>query len=214
MVRKMIIAVLCMLGLAVIAVVGTAIFVVETEKAQFQANAALAHYEAPTGPSPNTAVIYFSRSGNTELMALEIAKTYRADVIHLEARDYRIGLMGWINALKDARSNQAVITPEQVDLSQYETIFIGSPIWLYSPAPPIWQFVSANDFTGKTVVLFNTFNSKFEQRFIDDLAGDVETRGGTFEGHIWVKRGRMTQQIDSLQLLDQVRRQLGRLANY
>lgn len=211
MIRRMLIILAALAGVGLLAVAGVVLYVVETEKAQFKANAALAGYEGPSSADTKTLVVYFSRSGNTELMALEIAKTYDAEVVHLEAADYRIGLMGWINAMKDARGNHAVITPETIDLAGYDTIFIGSPIWLYNPAPPVWQFAAANDFSGKKIVLFNTFNSKFEQSFIDEFKQSVEARGGLFIGHVWVKRGRMTDQINSEELLRQVREKLSQI---
>ena len=93
--------------------------------------------------------MYFSRSGNTELMAMEIAKQFKASLVHLEAEDYRLGFRGFIKALKDSHTQHAVITPKKIDLSQYDTIFIGSPIWWYSPAPPVWQFIENNLFSLK-----------------------------------------------------------------
>lgn len=183
-------------------------YVVRTEKRQSRQNAKLAGYEKPGNGQSRTLVVYFSRSGNTELMALEIAKSYAADVVRLEAEHYRLGLMGWINAMTDARGEQAAITPEKVDLSAYDRIFVGSPIWLYSPAPPVWQFVASNDLTGKDVVLFNTFNSKFEPLFVDRFKQNVDAKGGRFKDHVWVNRGRMTDQIDAEELLRQVRQKL------
>ncbi|MBB3398819.1 flavodoxin [Rhizobium sp. BK060] len=156
-------------------------------------------------------VVYFSRSGNTEIMAQEIAKAARADVVELVSDAYRIGFVGWVNALRDARRNEATISPASMDLSPYQTIYVGSPIWLYSPAPPIWEFISRNDFSGKRVVLFNSMNSKFDQKYIDDFAELVRRKGGSFDGHIYVIRGRMTQQMSTDELLDETRRQINAL---
>ena len=58
------------------------------------------------------------------------------------------------------------IKPETIDLSQYNLIFLGSPIWWYRPAVPLWTFVEKNNFKDKIVVLFNTFNSKFKSKYI------------------------------------------------
>lgn len=196
------------LGLAVLAAVIAIVYMIETEKADFRRNAGLASYELVSGSDSRVLVVYFSRSGNTELMAMEIAKTYRAEMVRLEAEDYRIGFRGWLNAMRDSQSQQAVITPETLDLARYDTIFIGSPIWWYSPAPPVWQFVLNNDFTDKDVVLFNTFNSRFEQKYIDEFKIQVEARNGRFAKHLYVRRGRMTRQIGPQEMLDQVRQQL------
>ncbi|WP_439842029.1 flavodoxin [Aeromonas taiwanensis] len=45
------------------------------------------------------------------------------------------------------------IVPRILDLSPFDTVWLGSPVWLYSPAPPIWAFVEHNRFDGKDVVL-------------------------------------------------------------
>ena len=195
-------------GLAIFAIAIFVIFVVETENAQFRRNAVLADYEPGTSLDSKVLVVYFSRSNNTELMAMEIAKHYDANLVRLYADKYRIGFRGWINSLNDAQTKHAAITPERIDVSQYETIFIGSPIWWYSPAPPAWQFINNNDIADKNIVLFNTFNSKFKQEYIDDFKTKTEEKGGVFVKHIFVKRERMGQQISTEILLEKVRQQI------
>ncbi len=195
-------------GLAIIAIAIFIVFVIGTENAQFRRNAVLADYEPGTSLDSKVLVVYFSRSNNTELMAMEIAKHYEADLVRLYADRYRIGFSGWINSLNDAQTKHAAITPERIDVSQYETIFIGSPIWWYSPAPPAWQFINNNDIADKNIVLFNTFNSKFKQEYIDDFKTKTEEKGGVFVKHIFVKRERMGQQISTEILLEKVRQQI------
>lgn len=159
----------------------------------------------------NVLVIYFSRSGHTALMAKEIAKHYPTSLTELKAEDYRLGVGGLINAVKDSRSWHATITPDKLDLSPYQTIFIGAPIWWYSPAPPVWQFVDNHDFSNKNVVLFTTFNSRFEQKYIDEFQAQVEGKDGHFVKHTYVKRGRITRQISDNALLGQTRKALNNL---
>lgn len=164
-----------------------------------------------TNIDSKTLVIYFSRSGSKELMAREITKYYQGSLLELEAEDYRPGVAGLIKAVKDSRSKHAAITPEKLDLSPYGTLFIGSPIWWYSPAPPVWQFIESNDLSDKNVVLFTTFNSSFKQTYIDEFKTQVEGKGGHFIKHIYVKRGRMMRQIDAETLLAKTREELDKL---
>lgn len=198
-------------GAAAVAVAAPVTFIIETEKAQYRSNAKRAGLVPSVEPDGRTLVVYFSRSGNTALTALEIARDQKARAVNLLAADYRIGFWGWINALKDSQNQQAVIVPATVDLSPYDRIFIGSPIWWYSPAPPAWQFVAANDFSDKEVVLFNTFNSRFKQGYIDRFRAGVEAKGGRFLKHLHVRRGRMTHQIGTEEMLEQMRQQLSAL---
>jgi hypothetical protein len=68
-----------------------------------------------------------------------------------------------------------------------------------------------DDFSGKKVVLFNSMNSKFDQKYIDEFADLVRRRGGSFEAHIYIIRGRMTRQMDIDEFLTELRRLLERV---
>lgn len=150
------------------------------------------------------AVIFFSRSGATGLMANRIAKNIGAYEFKLEAPDYELSTMGLAKATIDARNHEAKIIPEKIDLSKYETIYLGSPIWLYSPAPPIWAFLKKNRFDGKKVVLFNSHNSKFEKHFIDEFKSIAISNGATSFEHKVILRGRVGSQISPEEFLQAV----------
>ena len=152
----------------------------------------------------DVAVVYFSRSGNTGVAAQHIAQRMGARLLAIQAPDYEPGLPGIAAALRDARSHDARISPRTAELQGVKTVYLGSPIWLYSPAPPIWAFAASNRFDGQDVVLFNTFNSKFEQRFIDDFRELVMGQGARSFSHVFVKRGRMGSQISTETMLEQV----------
>ncbi len=202
-------------GIAAFAPIASSIAVVAIDMRQHAANARFAadHY-ASAEIGSRELVVYFSRSGNTEIMALELAKTRRASVARIEDVAYPIGFRGWLNALRDAGNTESSIAPTTPDLRSYETIYIGAPIWLYSPAPPIWEFIRRSDITGKRVVLFNSLNSNFEQEYIDQFASIVRERGGTFSAHLYVVRGRMTRQLDTLEFLAAVRKRLMQLPSH
>ncbi|WP_039912999.1 flavodoxin family protein [Cellvibrio mixtus] len=187
--------------LTAIAMVPIAVTYIEKQQARDNAEK-LAHAKNVNQSEAKTAVIVFSRSGNTAVLAQHIAQQWQADFYRLEASDYELGLKGWTNAMQDARSIRTEISPRQIDLSAYNTIYLGSPIWLYSPAPPIWAFVENNNFQGKHVVFFNTFNSKFEQTYIDQFKQLLLDKGAISFEHRHVKRGRMGQQISTEVMLE------------
>lgn len=147
-------------------------------------------------------VIYYSRSGNTEAMAREIARRFQADMIKLKAESYTLDFKGWINANLDAwNQNPVVIDPETIDISKYNLIILGSPIWYFRPAPPLWTFVEKNNFQGKAVVLFNTFNSRFKSEEIQRYKELIQNKGGRLLDHIYVRRGRIYNQISGSELI-------------
>lgn len=170
------------------------------ERRQSQDLASREPYRNSTAKS-RVAVVYFSRSGNTGLAARHVANRLGADLFELKAPDYELGLKGWANAMQDAREAEADISPRTIDLSGYDTVYLGSPIWLYAPAPPIRAFVEHNRFDGKRVILFNTYNSEFKPGFIDAFRDVVMARGAASFEHMAVQRGRMTRQIGPGEML-------------
>lgn len=192
------------LGLFIVTTTGFAVAIVSIDNNQFRQNKKIIEKLQARNASSNTLVVFFSRSGNTELMARKIAELTQAHLLPIQSERNKIGFRGWIEALMEARNMTAEISPSKIDLSKIDTIYIGSPIWLYSPAPQVFEFAKNNDFTGKKVILFNSMNSKFEQEYIDKFKTIIEQNGGTFEKHIFIIRGRMMQQMDINTFLKEV----------
>jgi len=154
-------------------------------------------------------VIYHSRTGYTETMAMEIARRFQSDLIQIKAEAYSNDFSGWWNAVRDSWNElPAVINPKIVNMDKYRLIFLGSPIWWYRPTPPLWTFVEKNNFHGKAVVLFNTFNSRFKVEKIHEFQKRIETMGGRLITHIYVRRGRVINQIRRDELINEVKKLL------
>ena len=147
-------------------------------------------------------VVTYSMDGNTKIFAEKIIKRFNADSIFIVAKDYD-DITGTASASGDAWDEviDTHIVPEKVDMSDYNLIFLGSPIWWYRPAVPLWTFVSRNDFTGKKVILFNTFNSRFKQEYIDKFKNMIKKNGGELIDHIYVRRGRIIWQMDEEEMV-------------
>lgn len=160
-----------------------------------------------------TAVVYFSRSGNTALAARQIARHLDARLFALEAPAYSLGLSGLLHALKDAyRLKERAgalpqINPSNIDLASFDTVWLGSPVWLYSPAPPLWSFVEHNRFDDQHIVLFNTYNSNFGDEHIERLKAKLMARGARSFEHRHIQRGRMGRQTPPEQMLQAIEEQ-------
>ena len=124
-------------------------------------------YSLPAQVQSRIAVVFFLLSGNAALATRHIANRLGAELYEITARAYALGLKDWVSAMQDARGPQADTSQRTLDLAHIDTLYLGSPIWLYSPAPPIWAFVERNRFDGQRVVLFNTFNSAFSEEQIN-----------------------------------------------
>lgn len=127
--------------------------------------------EQPSSENANTAaggktlVVYFSATGNTKEAAEYIASATGGDLFELVPTEpYSDEDLNWND--EDSRvvyehdhpEERAVAlenaTPE--NFAQYDTVFIGYPIWWSIAAWPVDSFIEANDFTGKTVIPFCT----------------------------------------------------------
>lgn len=110
-----------------------------------------------------TLVAYFSASGITRRAAKEIAETVGADLFEIHPKQpYTASDLDWTD--KKSRStkemNDPACRPEiegQVSgMEQYDTVFLGFPIWWYVEPRIIDTFLESYDFSGKTVIPFAT----------------------------------------------------------
>ena len=67
--------------------------------------------------------------------------------------------------------------PERVDLTNYDTIYIGSPTWTGNPTPAILTIIDRCNFTGKDVVLFATMDTNRGNSNLARLEEKVKLRG-------------------------------------
>lgn len=121
-----------------------------------------------TSVSGKTLVVYFSASGNTENAAKHIADTMNGDLFKLEPKNaYTDDDLNWrdqssrVNYEHDNENarNIELVSSTVDNWDEYDTVFIGYPIWWQIAAWPVNNFVKNNDFTGKTVVPFCTSTS-------------------------------------------------------
>lgn len=113
-------------------------------------------------------VVYYSASGNTKRVAEQIAQAASADLFEIVPTEvYTSDDLNWTNANSrvsrehddESLRDVPLTTTEVPNWSEYDTVFIGYPIWWGIAAWPMDGFVKANDFTGKTVIPFATSSS-------------------------------------------------------
>lgn len=108
-------------------------------------------------------VTYFSASGVTSKLANNLASVMGADIFEIKpAVPYTKADLNWMD--KKSRSSiemadksfRPEIANAKVNTADYDTIYIGFPIWWYVAPTIINTFLEANDFAGKKIVLFAT----------------------------------------------------------
>ena len=108
-------------------------------------------------------IAYFSASGVTGRAAKEIAEAVGADLYEIRPEQpYTAADLDWRN--KQSRSSLEMTDPDSrpamagpmPDLGEYDTVFVGFPIWWGVEPRVVDTFLDRNGFEGKTMIPFAT----------------------------------------------------------
>lgn len=146
--------------------------------------------EMPEISGGKTLVVYYSASGNTKEVADYIASAMEGDLFELVPTEIYTGAdLDWTD--KDSRVSREHDNEDEGDVplvsdtvdnwDEYDTVFIGYPIWWGIAAWPVDGFIKANDFTGKTVIPFCTSSSSGlgeSGELLEEMAGTGEWMEG------------------------------------
>ena len=136
-----------------------------------------------------TLVAYFSAGGNTAYTARMLAQQMDADIYSIKpVQKYTQADLNWqdANSRSSVEMNNPTSRPEiidgEVDLSPYDTVCIGFPIWWYVAPTIVNSFLESYDMHGKKIVLFATSGGsgfgKTLERLEDSAPGAAEIMEG------------------------------------
>ena len=159
-------------------------------------------------------VVYFSRAdenynvgtvavGNTELLAKEIVAKTGADEFKIEPKEkYPANYSEAIELATEERKNSA--RPEyigDVDISSYDTIFFGYPIWWDDMPMVVYSFIEKHDWNGKTVMPFNTHEGSGNAGTYDTLKSKMA--GAILKGDGFNMTGSAARTEEGIKQLDE-----------
>lgn len=142
----------------------------------------------PTEEADKTLVVYFSATGNTKAVAEEIVRLTGADLYEIvPAEPYSADDLNYSSdscranqEMNDASARPA-IGSEAIDLSVYDTVFVGYPIWWGTAPRIINTFLDMYDLSGKTVMPFCTSGSSGISQSVSAIRAaepDADVRDG------------------------------------
>ena len=140
-------------------------------------------------------VAYFSASGVTAKVAELLSETMGADLFVIEPEIlYTEADLNWMN--KESRSSVEMNNPlsrpniarKRDNMDEYDTIFIGFPIWWYVAPTIINTFLESYDLTGKTIIPFATSGGsgmgKTNEKLLPSCKGAVLIEGKILKANI------------------------------
>ena len=122
-------------------------------------------------------VAYFSASGVTKGVAEKIAEKIGADIYEIKpVKPYTDADLNWMNRnsrssveMRDKSSRPEIITGD-IDVSKYDRILLGYPVWWYTAPTIVNTFLEAYDFSGKEIIIWATSGGSGLGKAKDDLA--------------------------------------------
>ena len=110
-----------------------------------------------------TLVVYFSATGTTKRAAERLAKEFDADLYEIEPEQpYTAADLNWQDRqsrstleMRD-KSSRPVMKGTCTNIAQYDTVWVGFPVWWYTAPTIINTFIEAHDLSGKTLCVFAT----------------------------------------------------------
>ena len=125
-------------------------------------------------------VAYFSASGTTASVAKALSEAAEADLYEIRPQTpYTRADLNW----QDKKSRSSVemnnessrppLADQDAHIEDYDTIFLGFPIWWYTAPTIIKTFLESYDFTGKTIILFATSGGSNLGKTASDLQGSA-----------------------------------------
>ena len=138
-------------------------------------------------------VIYFSAAGHTKLKALQLAEAIEADIFEIEpVKKYTKADLLWMNPLSRSfrevatrKNKRPEIVDKALDLSGYDKIFLGFPIWGWAAPSIVNAFLEKHDFSGKTIIIFATSGGTMK------LEGSVKSLRPSVSESTVLKEGRV-----------------------
>ncbi|PAV06943.1 flavodoxin family protein [Methanosphaera cuniculi] len=124
-------------------------------------------------------VVYYTRTNKTKMVAEKIAQMKNADMLEIIDKKDRSGALGYIGgAISAVRNSSTPIEYDVKDLSKYDIVYLGSPVWASKPAPAIREYIEQNDFSDVNVVTFVTMMASGEKPALEIMNDMIQKQGG------------------------------------
>ena len=123
-----------------------------------------------------TLVTYFSATGTTKAVAERLAKEQGADLYEIApAKAYTAADLDWRDKASRSslemsdKASRPAIKDHCENIANYDTVWIGFPIWWYTAPTIINTFIEAHDLAGITICVFATSGSSDVKGAFADL---------------------------------------------
>lgn len=124
-------------------------------------------------------VIFYSKTGNTLVVANTIKELIGAHTKEISDFTFHRTVFDY---MFPSLIDSARINPTKIDIDYYETIFIGTPVWIGSITPAIKKIIDNINFKNKNIILFTTMKGIGGEIAMDKMTKIVNKQNGNVIG--------------------------------
>ena len=119
--------------------------------------------------SKKTLIVYYSYSKHTEYVAKMITQYLNCDIEKIKSEEYEnINSIKLNNLVNEQMQKDYLPKINKIDISNYDVIFIGSPVWKDDISLPVKSFLINNNFNDKIIIPFYTFGGFVNKSKLDN----------------------------------------------
>lgn len=117
-----------------------------------------------------TLIVYYSRTGVTKKVAEALAKEMKADAEEIIDTVDRKGMVGYLKSGREAmKKSVAKIKSLKKDISGYDIVIIGTPVWAFTMSSPIRAFITENRDKMENVAFFCTMGGSGDTKTFEHM---------------------------------------------
>lgn len=117
-----------------------------------------------------TLLVYYSRTGITQMIADTISESVKCDIEEIVDTEKRSGVIGYIKSgYHAARGHTNPIEESKYDLSNYELLIIGTPVWAGKMSVPVREYLKRNMDKIPLLACFCTCGGSGIEKTIEDI---------------------------------------------
>lgn len=139
---------------------------------------------------PRLAVVYFSKSGNTESVAKAVQAMTGADIFEVKTvKPYPEAYKPTTEVVKEELEKNIIreIQPIDIDLSKYDVVVLATPTWWHHTAMPLQTWAKAQNFSGKLVLTWNSHDGGGLMHTREDFEKILKPTGARLGTHLTVE---------------------------
>ena len=132
-----------------------------------------------------TLIVYFSATGNTRAAAQKLAQEFNADLYEITPEEpYTAADLDWRDKTSRStlemnnKASRPAIKGHCDNLADYDTVWIGFPVWWYTAPTIVNTFIESHDLSGKTLNVFATSGGS-------DVKGSYNNLKNAYPQYTW-----------------------------